>query len=357
MEMLGQVPQQAIQTAQAAGAQATAVQVQPVNIAVTISINSPGSRATIVQTNANSAAATAANSNGATQSSGSSKPSRSSSGGTSAGGSTGPSAPSRPATQSNQTAQGAGAQAAAVQVRPVNLAAAIALNSPRSSLVIVQTNANAAVATAANANWTTQILGGQQAGGMPPALLPRGPTAQRAPSASVAIPAFDYSALRRLLGPASGSGGTWNLELTIPGLQVWPFRPPDRPRATPRDRAPSPKDDAGAALGGGGGVGGSGGFTPSSRPAVDSAPDGSSSFVQAPANAREPALGGPILPLRPMLPAPAAGGGTSTPSGLILAALGAALLLASLGLLLGRLGLVSPPWRHQAYLAPLQRPG
>jgi hypothetical protein len=51
-------------------------------------------------------------------------------------------------------------------------------------------------------------------------------------------------------------------------------------------------------------------------------------------------------------------GGGFVPAGLLVGALALlALYLGSLGLLLGRLSLASAPWRHQAYLAPLQRPG
>jgi hypothetical protein len=86
-------------------------------------------------------------------------------------------------------------------------------------------------------------------------------------------------------------------------------------------------------------------------------PPASSSFVQTPANRPKDSNGQkPQLPV-PAVPAPG-GGGAPVSTGLVLAVAAAlALFLSSLGLLLGRLGLASARWRHQAYLAPLQRPG
>ncbi|MGH7359680.1 MAG: hypothetical protein ACREJR_12775, partial [Candidatus Rokuibacteriota bacterium] len=153
--VLGQVSPQSSQTAQAAVAQAAAVQVQPVNIAITIAVNSPGASPVIVQTNGNSGGAGAGNSSSTTQ--GAAKPqqakgkgSSASSSGQNGSGSGGAGGPSQP-TQS-QTVQGAGAQATAVQFHPVNIATPIAVNSPGASPVIVQTNGNSAGATAANSS-------------------------------------------------------------------------------------------------------------------------------------------------------------------------------------------------------------
>ena len=89
---------------------------------------------------------------------------------------------------------------------------------------------------------------------------------------------------------------------------------------------------------------------------VETANGVSSSIVQRPKSASEPAVK-PFVPLPLQLSAPSAGSG-SVPAGLVVGALAfLALLLGSLGLLSGRLSLASAPWRHQAYLTPLQRPG
>jgi hypothetical protein len=373
---LGLVPQQASQTAQAAAAQAAAAQVQPVNIAITIAVNSPGASPTIVQSNGNSGGAAAGNSSSTTQKAG--KPQASKSKGSSAptsgqdgngsggfGGAGGGGVPSQQAPQSSQTVQGAGAQAAAVQFHPVNIAAPIAVNSPGASPVIVQTNGNWAGATAANSSSTTQVSGAPQPAGM--AADPQSPISPT-PLPPIVIPGIDFEALNSLLGRGSGWTSNWNwnwnwnfdLDIPWPQLPALPPWPPPSPAPSGSDdpaRPPktTPKNDV-ANVGRLAGPGDPSGWELSSGP--ESGSDASSTFVQTPANEAEPALL-PLVPLpRPALPAPPAGGAGPSPAGLILGALATlALYLVSLGLLLRRLGLASAPWRHQAYLAPLQRPG
>jgi hypothetical protein len=369
---LGLVSQQSSQTAQAAVAQAAAAQVQPVNIAITIAVNSPGASPVIVQSNGNSGGAGAGNSSSTTQSSGkpqqndgkgSSAPSSGQSGNGS-GGASGGGGPSQQAPQSSQTVQGAGAQAAAMQFNPVNIAAPIAVNSPGASPVIVQTNGNSAGATAANSSSTTQTSGASQPAATGAAAQPP-PQAQNGPLPPIVIPGIDFTALNSLLGPGSGRTSNWNwnwnwnLDLDIPWPQLpalpeWPSQGPssaDDPAGTPKDD-PVNVGNAGRSAGGHD----TSGWELSSG--LESGSNVSSTFVQTPANVAEPALL-PLVPLpRPALPAPPAGGAGFSPAGLILSALAAlALYLISLGLLLRRLGLASAPWRHQAYLAPLQRPG
>ena len=377
--VLGQVPSppsQVAQAAQAAAAQAAAIQVQPVNIAITIAINSPGSSPVIVQSNGNSGSAGAGNSNSSAQSSGT-PPGNSGAGsaptnpqgGNSSGGGGGP---THPAQQANQAAQAAGAQGAAVQVQPANIAVPIAINSPGSSPVIVQTNGNSAAAMAANLNSALQSFAPVPAAAAAPASQPPAPPTQNTPSSLTTIAGVDLGALSNLLGPVTG--WNWNLAIDIPGLQLpvlsaWPFSTFGWPfpggndelvgNDEPAGRSGKSMDDAAPAARPPDRPGDAGGWGPSSG--LSSGADGSgvsSSFVQSPANKAESSLF-PEVPLpRPTLPAPPAGGGLFSPAGFILGAVATlALYLASLGLLLRRLGLASVPWRHQAYLTPLQRPG
>jgi hypothetical protein len=356
---LGLVSGQAAQTAQAAAAQAAAVQVQPVNIAITIAVNSPGASPVIVQSNGNSAGAGAGNSSSTKQSSGKQPQSQGKSGsatgsGQSGGGSNGGNGPSQQPPQASQTVQGAGAQAGAVQAHPVNFAMPIAVNSPGASPVIVQTNGNSAAAIAANASSTTQSSAALQPTAGAGASSPPPPPAQGAPLPPIVIPGIDFNALLNdLLGPGSG----WNFELDIPWPQLpalpWPFPGPKQAGTVDH----KPKDDPvspGRSVGGRGETVGSG-WEPSS--ALESGPGASSTFVQTRESKAEPSLL-PLLPLpRPALQAPASSG-AGAGLGFVLGALAAlALYLISLGLLLRRLGLASAAWRHQAYLAPLQRPG
>ena len=149
-------------------------------------------------------------------------------------------------------------------------------------------------------------------------------------------------------------------EWPVPGPN-WPF--PDGSSPPADGAGHPPKDDAvGGGRSPGGDVTGWAGWTASSNPAAGSGAGPrsgvSSSFVQTPAKTADPSPL-PLVPLPlPPLPSPTAGGGLFSPAGLVLGAIATlALYLASLGLLLGRLGLASAPWRHQAYLSPLQRPG
>ena len=376
---LGLVSQQASQTAQAAGAQANAAQVQPVNIAVTVIVNSPGSKPVIVQSNGNSAGASAGNSSSTSQNSGQGAGTGSGSsngqngGGSGGGGSGSGGGQSQPASQGSHIAQGAGAQAGATQVQPANIATPVVVNSPGSKPVIVQTNGNSAGATAANSSSTNQALGSSQAGGAAPASQPQSSPAQNVP---LQPPAIDFGPINNVIGPGTG----WNLNLNLdwildlvvvptpqlPPMPQWPVPGPNWPFP---GGISAPADETGNNAVPGGRSAGAPlgdatdwfGWTSSSNPAGSGAElrsGVSSSFVQTPAKTADPSPL-PLVPLPlPPLPSPTAGGGLFSPAGLVLGAIATlALYLASLGLLLGRLGLASAPWRHQAYLSPLQRPG
>jgi hypothetical protein len=363
---LGIASAQSAQTAQAAVAQAAAVQVKPVNIAITIAVNSPGASPVIVQSNGNSSGAGAGNTSSTKQSSGKPQQGKGSSGsasgaGQGGGGSGGGGGGSQQAPQSSQTTQGAGAQAGAAQVQPVNVAVPIAVNSPGASPVIVQTNWNSALAAAVNAATTTQ-----DAAASPPVAgvgqAPPPPPAQSGPLPPIVIPGIDFDALNDLLGPGSGSTSDWNWIWDVVAGIPWPQLPVVSPWPSPGpkpagDLGHKPKNDpvdAGRAVHGRSGAA-VGRWEPSSGlPSGSGAP---STLVQTPANTAEPSVLPPLPLPRPALPAPASGGAGTSP-GFVLGALATlALYLISLGLLLRRLGLASAPWRHQAYLAPLQRPG
>jgi len=365
---LGQVAQQTSQTVQAAGAQATVAQVQPTNVAVPVAVQSPGTDTVIVQGNVAGAGATSANSSSTTQGAGQSK-----------GGSSGPTSPSagtagshapEPASggpaqatgQSGQTAQNAGAQATTIQAQPVNVAIPITIGSPGSSIVIVQTNAASSGATANNTSSTSQTSG--QTATNPPAALPGQPGSVEPVASSPAVVVPGPGGAQSFLTP-TGSGTTWiwnwiwnwTIEVTVPSVQLPAFLPGAFPRTAAPARAErsTPSSARRAVL-----------FstwkTDGPGPDVAAAPPEtsrgvSSSIVQRPITAPEAALEPFVALPVPPLPASPAGSGF-VPAGLLFGALAfLALYLGSLGLLFGRLSLASAPWRHQAYLAPLQRPG
>ena len=356
---IGQIAQQTSQTVQAAGAQATTVQVQPANVAAPVAVQSPGSSTVVAQGNSAGAGAAAANSSKTTQGAGQTTGDSpaSPSGGT-VGGPVAPEPASGGPAQANgqaaQTGQKAGAQATTVQAAPINIAIPIMVGSPGGSIVVVQTNAASSGATAGNSSSTAQASG--QAATGPAAALPGA-----APAATVAGPAG-------AAGIPAPTGTTWNwiwnwnwtINVTVPSVQLpvfprWAFpadearpaAPARAERATPapgrRARPASPWTPGGPGL-------------PAVAAPVETTNGVSSSIVHRPKSASEPAVK-PFVPLPLQLPAPSAGSG-SVPAGLVVGALAfLALLLGSLGLLFGRLSLASVPWRHQAYLTPLQRPG
>ncbi len=360
-----QIAQQTSQTVQAAGAQATTVQVQPTNIAAPVTVKSPGSSTVIAQGNAAAAGATASNAGTTTHGAGQSKGGNpaSPSAGTAGGLAPEPASggPAQASGQASQTGQKAGAQATTVQAAPINIAIPIMVGSPGGSIVIVQTNAASSAAAAGNSSSTTQTSG--QAAG-PAAAFPGQPgtAAPVAPGAAVVGPGPSGA----LSIPASGTTWIWNwiwnwtINVTVPSVQLrafprWAFPGEEARTAAParaeRRRPASARRAAPASTWTMGGPG-----LDVAAPPAETANGVSSSIVQRPKTASEPALK-PFVALPLQLPAPSAGSG-SVPAGIVVGALAfLALYLGSLGLLFGRLSLASAPWRHQAYLTPLQRPG
>lgn len=363
---LGQVAQQTSQTVQDAAAQATVAQVQPTNVAVPVAVQSPGTSTVIAQGNVAAAAATSSNSSTTTQDAGQSKGGGpgpvSPSAGTARGHAPEPASggPAQATGQAGQTAQSSGAQATTVQAAPINVAIPIMVGSPGGSIVIVQTNAASSGAAAGNSSSTTQTSG--QAATSPAGALPgqAGTAAPVAPGAAVVGPGSGGA----LSIPAlTGSGTTWiwnwnwTIEVTVPSVQLPAFLPWALPRTAAPARAErsTPSSARHAALFSTRKTDGPGLDVAAAPP--ETARSASSSIVQRPMTAPEAALEPFVaLPLPP-LPASSAGPGF-VPAGLLFGTLAfLALYLGSLGLLFGRLSLASAPWRHQAYLTPLQRPG
>lgn len=364
-----QIASQTSQTVQAAGAQATTVHVQPTNVAAPVAVKSPGSKMVIAQGNAAGAGATSANSSKTTQDAGQSNggspasPSAGTVGGLAPDSASG--GPAQASGQAGQTAQKAGAQATTVQAAPINIAIPIMVGSPGGSIVVVQTNAASSGAVAGNSSSTTQTSGQAAAGSAAAPPGQPGTTAPVAPGAAVVGPGPGGAPS---IPAPTGSGMTliwnwiwnWTINVTVPSVQLpafpwWAF-PGDEVRAAAPARAerdtPAP---ARRALLVSTWTPGSPGLDLAAAPA-ETTNGVSSSIVQRPKAASEPALK-PFVPLPLQLPAPSAGS-ASVPAGLVLGALVfLALFLGSLGLLFGRLSLASAPWRHQAYLTPLQRPG
>ncbi|HWM13676.1 MAG TPA: hypothetical protein VNO56_04285 [Gaiellaceae bacterium] len=371
MVPLGQVAQQSSQTAQAAVAQATAAQVQPTNVAVPVTAESPAGRTVVVQANTAGAGASAANRSSTTQDAGQSRGGRaapvSPSAGTAGGLAPEPASggPAQASGQASRTAQSAGAQATTVQAAPINIAIPVVVGSPGASIVIVQTNTASSAATAGNWSSTMQTSGQAAAGSGAELAGQPGTAAPVAPGATAVGPG--PRAVSVLAPTGSGTAWNWNwiwdwtIDVTFPSVQrpafPWwalpgaeartavPARAERRRPASARRAAPISTWTTAAP-----------GLDVAAAPA-ETADGVSSSIVQRPKAASEPALK-PLAALPPSpLPAPSAGSGF-VPAGLLLGALGLlALYLGSLGLLFGRLSLASAPWRHQAYLAPLQRPG
>lgn len=365
-QQASQVTDQASQTVQGAVAQANATQKNPVNIAVQIIVNSPGASPVIVQGNSNSSSAHASNQSSTDQNSHAAQSGGGGGGGSSAQG----------VQQAGTTVQGAGAQAQAAQANPVNIAVQVVKDSPGASPVIVQTNGNSAGANASNTAATSQgALGSQAGSGSRAGILPPAPAHPNAASLSPSSPPSSGGSgadLEAVLGGFPDLAWVWESLAAdlrpLPTVPGWVLAPAVWPLPRFDGRAAAPGEARGAA----------GHATRSAKrrgpdPGTSGAPGEvadweaitpgiaapvSSSFVQTPANQPKDSNGPqPQLPL-PGLPAPAGGGGAPVSTGLVLAVVAAlALLLSSLWLLLGRLGLASARWRHQAYLAPLQRPG
>ena len=366
MVPLGQIAQQSSQTAQAAVAQATAAQVRPTNVAAPVAVESPASRTVVVQANTTGAGATAANRSSTTQDAGQSRgggaapasPSAGTAGGLAPEPASG--GPAQASGQASETAQNAGAQATTVQAAPTNIAIPIIVGSPGASIVIVQTNTASSAATAGNSSSTTQS--GQAAAG-PGAALP-GQPGTAAPVAPGATAVGPGPRAVSILAPA-GSGTTWNwnwiwnwtIDITFPSVQLPAFPRWASPGAEARTTAPARAERRRPASTRRAAPASTWTTADVAAPPAETANGVSSSIVQRPKAASEPALNPFVaLPVSP-LPAPSAGSGF-VPAGLLLGALALlALYLGSLGLLFGRLSLASAPWRHQAYLAPLQRPG
>lgn len=372
--MLGQVAQQASDTAQAAVSQATAVQAQPANVAAPVVLGSAGATAVVEQANTAAAGAAAQNASSTSQRAdqsrqggrGSAAPAaRDEAQAEPSGGAAG-AGPSQATRQASRTAQDAAAQATTVQVQPVNVAVPVLIQSPRSRVVIVQTNTASSGAAAVNESTTTQASG--QAAAAPALTGAAAPGPRLATGGSAqAAPALDGApgGAPAAVVIATGTDWTWiwnwTIDLRVPGLRTpafpawalpWderrqatqargtvtapsPARPVD-PRRAVAARSPAPESATASPL-------------PARR--------ASSSIVQRPPAVPAAALEPFVQLPRPPLPAPSAGSGF-VPAGLLVGALVTlALYLGSLGLLFGRLSLASAPWRHQAYLTPPQRPG
>lgn len=372
--VLGQAAQQASQTAQQAASAASSTQTSPVNVAVQIVISSPGASPVIVQTNANSSAAKASSASATKQDSPASQPAP---GG---GGSGGGGSSVQGVRQASGTEQGAAAGAKAVQTDPVNVAIQIVKDSPGAGPVIVQVNGNQADSQAASSSVTDQGARAVQAGpGGGPGLGLQLPaqSADGAPSpspAELALPppaspgdlGIDLDALGGLPDLASlweavgvdlpRSSWLSGFELSFLG---WPFagsadeqaggRGDQRGRTAGAARHDRPLQPA---------AGRDALAFPGAPTGLEIAASLASGFVQTPARTRKDSSeSAPRVPV-PALPAPAGGGGSSASTGLLPVALATLVFwLTSLGLLLGRLRLASARWRHQVYLAPLQRPG
>lgn len=372
---------QASQTAQAAGAQATTTQQGPVNVAIQIIVNSPGSSPVINQSNTAGSNAAAANGSSTTQGA-------TGSGG--AGGSTG---------QSAATGQNAAAGATTVQSGATNVATTTVVESPSASPAITQANGAAAGSTATNSSSTTQAAtgsgeatgagaGAQPAGdGTAPApAQPSGTSGSQAPAVSVggsgagklndalwgwiwdaveaALPPGGLAALVPAVPPLPNLGFGGGVTLPdLPGLPgVW-----DPPAAPPKDARPHPAGEGRgerSAAAGGATAPYAGTLPPApSAYAITTGKPGpslSSSFVQNGSDAGKTRRMELALPSVPSGPAPAGSAGALfSGAGLVLGALFlVALQLASAASALSRrFDLASIAWRRQAYLSPLERPG
>ncbi|MGH3023568.1 MAG: hypothetical protein ACRDNI_07935 [Gaiellaceae bacterium] len=365
--VLGQVVHQVSQTVQTAGTQVATVQVQPTNLAAPVAVQSPGTTTAIAQTNAAGAGASSANSSSTRQTAGQSQGGGAAPASPGAGNAAGQAqqpasgGPAQASGQASQTAQNAGAQATTVQVQPVNIAIPITIGSPGSSIVIIQTNGASSGAAASNSSSTSQASDQTATRPAAPPGQPGTAAPPLSPPTAVVPGSVDFGSV---LVP-TGSGTTWiwnwvwNWTIPIPSVQL-PAVPPwmlpgdeARPPAPARTekRKPAPARDALPVAN----VDGVAPAPPAAAPKTVQ-PD-SSRIVQRPTSASEPALEPFVLLPLPTQPALSAGGGF-VPAGLLVGALALlALYLGSLGLLFGRLSLASAPWQHQAYLAPLQRPG
>lgn len=377
---------QASQTAQAAGAQATTVQQAPVNIAIQIIVNSPGSNPVINQSNVATSAAGAGNTGSTTQAAGGEQEATGSGG---AGG-TG---------QLAATGQNAAAQATTVQSGATNAAATTVVGSPSASPSVNQANGAGSSAAASNVSSTTQVAtgsggtAGSGAGAQTPAggatkSQPAGTWVAQGPSAPVgggtaavdpndALWAWIWSLVSATVTWAeSGTGGPFPGVPALPDLGLGGMALPDVP-ALPGDwepaaeppqrarlrRADTARRERSAAAGRATASFGHALAPPVSvyaTPSGGRAPNVSSSFVQNGSDAgktRGTQLGLPVVP--PATPPAGSAGSLVSGTGLLLGALFlVALQLASAASALSRrFDLASLAWRRQAYLSPLERPG
>lgn len=372
---------QASQTAQAAGAQATTTQQGPVNVAIQIVVNSPGSSPVINQSNTAASSAAAGNASSTTQ------------------GATGSSGAGGTAGQSAATGQNAPAQATTAQSGATNVATTAVVGSPSASPAVNQANGAVSTASATNASTTTQTATGSgeaTAAGtsaQPPAesvtspaqAQPGGTSDSQAPALFVggsgagklddalwgwiwdvvaaALPPGGLGALLPAVPafPNLGFGGVTLPDLPgLPDLGSPPAAAPKdvRPRAASgarSERSAAPAWVTAPYLG----------VLPPAPPAYaiatgENGPSLSSNFVQNGSNAGKTRRTELALPGVPSAPAPAGSAGAFfSGAGLVLGALFLIVLqLASAASALSRrFDLASIAWRRQAYLAPLERPG
>ena len=372
---------QASQTAQAAGAQATTTQQGPVNVAIQIVVNSPGSSPVINQSNTAGSSAAAGNASSTAQ------------GATGSGGAGGTSG------QSAATGQNAAAQATTAQSGATNIATTAVVGSPSASPSVTQANGAVSGATATNVSSTTQVATGsgdppdagasaQPPGGgatAPAQAQPGGTSGSQAPAVSVggsgteklndALWGWIWDAVAAAL-PPGGLGVLLPTVPTLPNLGFGGVTLPDvpglpglwdPPAAAPKEARPRAASGARGERSAAAGQAAApyGGVLPPAPPVYaiatgESGPSLSSNFVQNRSDAGKTHRTQVALPGVPSAPGPAGSAGALfSGAGLVLGALFLlALQLASAASALSRrFDLASVAWRRQAYLAPLERPG
>ena len=180
---------QAASTDQAASSNASATQEQPVNIVVSVRINSPGYDGPISQTNVVAGVSDAANAASSTQ------------GGSASEGAAGS------ADQEASTTQQAGSTATARQQGAQNIVVVVRINSPGDNGSISQSNVDVAVSNAGNASTTTQGgSGGTESAATTPVAEPKRQQPARKPArAPKRRPARDPASVApRKRQPAAG---------------------------------------------------------------------------------------------------------------------------------------------------------
>jgi hypothetical protein len=395
-----QLADQAASVAQAAVADAAAIQEQPTNVSVPAVVASPGAEAVVEQENTTAAVADAKNTGAVAQ-----ELDQSQVGGGGAAPSGGGQSQAQAGAQGAQTTQAAAAQAVAVQNHPINIAIPIIVNSPNSQSVVVQANSVAAAAGAANETSTTQTGNQAQLGSGPDGGRTADPGAPALPGSHTTEPPGGGSlpgvAQEALSGLTAQPGSvwiwvwnwnwTWNVpNVSVPALAGGIISPADidippslidlvsavdaavlpelaglvgaPSNASGQDAAKRRPDPGARERGGTGRLLGVPWGSESAR-AASTLP---SNFVQTPANDakaqdRRVQTADPSLPLPlPKHSVPAGSGGASvSPFGFVLGALLLLLfqLAAAAFALSRRFDLASAAWRRQAYLSPLERPG